>query len=95
MEAAEKLKTLVRNENWQGTMSDLALALDRTPESAPHFAIWLRRHEPILWWTYGICVRFSRTGKRRLVHLGVVMQFPTRRQRGDGDNVSFAVTPVG
>jgi hypothetical protein len=31
--------------------------------------MWLRRHEPTLWWTYGVSIRFSRTGRKRVVHL--------------------------
>ena len=71
--AAKILRELVNEQNWAGTTSQLTAALRRadskTSIAAPRLAIWLRRHEPILWWNYGVCVRFSRTGPQRLVHL--------------------------
>ena len=74
MHTAIQLRTLVQREgNWEGTVSNLAATLDDSNEAAskraPHLAIWLRRHEPMLFWHYGVHVRFSRTGRRRLVHL--------------------------
>ncbi len=71
--AARILRELVNEQNWAGTTSQLAAALKRadsaTSIAAPRLAIWLRQHEPTLWWKYGVCVRFSRTGLQRLVHL--------------------------
>src|SRR6266481_8531247 len=71
--AAKTLRELVNEQNWAGTTSQLAAALKRadsaTSIAAPRLAIWLRQHEPTLWWKYGVCVRFSRTGLQRLVHL--------------------------
>src|SRR5258705_272003 len=71
--AAKILRELVNEQNWAGTTSQLAAALKRadsaTSIAAPRLAIWLRQHEPILWWKYGVCVRFTRTGRQRLVPL--------------------------
>ena len=71
--AAKSLHELVSEQNWAGTTSQLAAALKRvdsaTSIAAPRLAIWLRQHEPTLWWDFGVRVRFSRTGLRRLVHL--------------------------
>ena len=91
---AEQLRSLINEHEWTGTITELVTMLNLprsdAPSSEEHLAIWLRRHEPALWWHHGIFVRFSRTGKRRLVHLA---------RRGltadvhDGNNVSLAVTP--
>jgi hypothetical protein len=71
--ATKTLRELVNEQNWAGTTSQLAAALKRadsaTSIAAPRLAIWLRQHEPTLWWDFGVRVRFSRTGLRRLVHL--------------------------
>jgi hypothetical protein len=70
--AARILRELVNEQNWAGTTSQLAAALKRAESgsiAAPRLAIWLRQHEPRLWWDYGVCVRFTRTGRQRLVHL--------------------------
>jgi hypothetical protein len=73
MHIATKLQSLVRLQgNWNGTVTALAAALELdqiAPKGAPHLAMWLRRHEPTLWWTYGVSIRFSRTGRKRVVHL--------------------------
>ena len=74
MQTAAQLQSLVQREgNWQGTVTALAATLDGSNETAskraPHLSIWLRQHEPTLWWDYGIHIRFTRTGRQRLVHL--------------------------
>jgi hypothetical protein len=89
VDAIEKLQTLVNRDHWQGNMSDLAVTLGRARESAPGLGVWLRRNEPTLWWTHGICVRFSRTGKRRLVHLSLRDGFAG----SDSNPVIHTVTP--
>ena len=69
---AEQLRSLVNNQEWTGTITELTAMLnaaDHAPLSSEHLAISLRRQEPVLWWTHGISVRFSRTGRRRTVHL--------------------------
>ena len=72
-QTATQLRTLVHREgNWEGTITALAARLnDNQPASkrAPHLAIWLRRHEPMLFWHYGVCIHFSRTGEQRRVHI--------------------------
>lgn len=69
---AGQVRALVDARAWSGTISKLAPLLS-TPEMAQvpvaRLAIWLRRNEPTLWWTYRISVRFTRTGRERLVHL--------------------------
>ena len=73
LQYAQRIQELVATQEWSGPASDLAAELSLAPEvqspSAPRLAIWLRRNEPTLWWDYGIRVRFSRTGRQRLVHL--------------------------
>lgn len=72
---ARQIRSLIEGEAWDGTVTDLAIALNQAmPEtviSPPHLAIWLRRHEPTLWWEHGVRVHFSRTGKCRRVHLSL------------------------
>lgn len=63
------LALMVESQPWQGTLGRLAEALGIQAKLSPRLGIWLRRNEPMLWWTHGISVRFSRTGRRRLVHL--------------------------
>ena len=68
-----QIRALLDGHEWAGTVTDLAASLGQlsgsaTP-SAAHLAIWLRRHEPTLWWDYGVRVLFSRTGQQRLVHI--------------------------
>lgn len=73
----EHLRLLVAECSWSGTVTELAAALNAPRIFAPpHLAVWLRRHEPTLWWTFGVYVRFSRTGRKRLVHL-------SRREESD------------
>ena len=67
-EIAEDLRGLVGGQDWSGTVTELTAALGG--KSAPaHLAVWLRRHEPVLWWDFAICVQFTRTRRQRLVHL--------------------------
>jgi hypothetical protein len=73
-QTAAQLRTLIqRDVTWRGTITALAETLDDSDKTAsktaPHLSIWLRQHEPTLWWDYGIQVRFTRTGRQRLVHL--------------------------
>src|SRR5690349_18236401 len=94
----EEIKALLDVSEWTGTVTELATALKqaatRVQLSGPHLAVWLRRHEPSLWWDHGISVRFSRNGRRRLVHLA-------RREPGilpitsacDGSSEIVTVTP--
>jgi hypothetical protein len=74
MQTASQLQRLVKREgDWEGTVSNLAATLDDSDATAskraPHLGSWLRQHEPTLWWDYGVHVRFSRTGRQRLVRL--------------------------
>ena len=79
----EQIRGLLDGDNWSGTITDLAASLgqlgDSTPQSPAHLAIWLRRHEPTLWWDHGVRVRFSRTGKNRTVHLSLRDSKPISR----------------
>jgi hypothetical protein len=72
---AKQIRSLIDGEPWAGTVTQLAASLGEfsgsPAPSAAHLAIWLRRHEPTLWWDHGVQVRFSRTGKCRLVHLSL------------------------
>ena len=72
---AQQIRRLLDGHEWAGTITGLSASLGQfsgaTAPSATHLAIWLRRHEPTLWWDYGIRVGFSRTGKRRTVHLSL------------------------
>lgn len=69
------IRALLDGHEWAGTVTDLAASLGQfsgaTAPSAAHLAIWLRRHEPTLWWEHGVRVHFSRTGKCRRVHLSL------------------------
>jgi hypothetical protein len=67
-EIAEDLRGLVGGQDWSGTVTELTAALGGRYSPA-HLAVWLRRHEPALWWDFAIQVRFTRTRRRRLVHL--------------------------
>jgi hypothetical protein len=71
--AALILRGLVNEREWVGTVGELVVALKCAHSadsiSPARFAIWLRRHEPTLWWDYGLRVGFSRTGQQRIVHL--------------------------
>lgn len=73
---AQQLRALIDGGTWSGTVTDLAASLGQLANSpapsAAHLAIWLRRHEPTLWWFYGVRVRFSRTGSCRTVHLSLL-----------------------
>lgn len=69
---AEVLRSLTTAHSWEGTVEDLAIALSRSGAgtmSAAHLGIWLRRHEPTLWWDFALNMQFTRTGRSRLVHL--------------------------
>src|SRR4051812_15720021 len=83
------VRTLLDGHEWEGTVTDLGASLGQLAGSAAfsaaHLAIWLRRHEPTLWWEHGVRIRFSRTGKCRTVHLSL-------RDSGPGN---LAVTGVG
>src|ERR1019366_8042139 len=67
------LRALLDGHEWAGNVTDLAASLGQlsgaAAPSAAHLAIWLRRHEPTLWWDHGVRVSFSRTGQCRTVHL--------------------------
>jgi hypothetical protein len=69
------IRALLDGHEWAGTVTDLAASLGQfsgtTAPSTARLAIWLRRHEPTLWWDHGVRVRFSRTGKCRRVHLSL------------------------
>jgi hypothetical protein len=70
---AQNFRSLIDREPWVGTAAQLVASLGQIDGSirpvASHLAIWLRRHEPTLWWDHGMRIRFSRTGHRRLVHI--------------------------
>jgi hypothetical protein len=71
-ETAALLRDFVGELCWCGTCSQLVAGLQVNspiPCSVPRLAIWLRQNEPNLWWTHGISVRFSRTGRQRTVYL--------------------------
>jgi hypothetical protein len=84
---ASDIQLLIDSERWAGTVTQLAASLGQlagTPApSAAHLAIWLRRHEPTLWWDHGVRVRFSRTGQQRLVHISRRNQLLARSLSGD------------
>jgi hypothetical protein len=71
----QDVRSLIDREPWVGTAAQLVASLGQIDGSigptAAHIAIWLRRHEPTLWWDHGIRVRFSRTGQQRLVHISL------------------------
>src|ERR1017187_659683 len=71
----QQIRSLLDGHEWAGTVTDLAASLGQlsgaAAPSAAHLAICLRRHEPTLWWEYGVRVRFSRTGQCRTVHLSL------------------------
>src|SRR4051794_38828418 len=66
------IQSFLDGHEWSGTVTKLARALGQLGNfpapCAAHLAIWLRRHEPTLWWSYGVRVRFSRTSEDRTVH---------------------------
>ena len=74
-DVAQQIRALLDGNEWAGTVTDLAASLGQlsgaAAPSAAQLAIWLRRHEPTLWWDHGIRVRFSRTGQCRTVHLSL------------------------
>jgi hypothetical protein len=92
---AEQIRSLIKDQEWTGTSTELAATLNSpgSPVSSAHLAISLRRHEPLLWWDHGISVRFSRTGRRRLVHLARREGWTDQRLRaGDGLDKNLTVT---
>jgi hypothetical protein len=70
---ASALQAIATPEAWTGTASELAVALNASglhPSiTTARLSTELRRYEPQLWWTHQLSVRFSRTNKRRLIHL--------------------------
>jgi hypothetical protein len=89
MGVAEHIRSLVEHQDWEGTMTELAAALgadSADPLPATHLAIWLRRKEPVLWWDYGVNVRFTRNGRRRLVHLSRRERTARRSNLDSGDS---------
>ena len=100
MSIANELRNFVEREgNWRGTVSQLVAKLEpsdeRVKNCAPSLAVWLRRHEPTLWWDYGVSIRFSRTGQRRLVHLSARPVTTSRAAPvSDVHSISSAVTPT-
>src|SRR5258707_208369 len=71
-ETAALLRGFVGDRRWSGTCSQLVAGLQvnsATPCCVPRLAIWLRRNETNLWWDHALSVHFSRTGRRRLLHL--------------------------
>jgi hypothetical protein len=68
---ASTLQSLAQADNWTGTASQLAAALNSSGLSitASRLAVRLRNLEPTLWWSHGLSIRFSRTGEQRLIHL--------------------------
>ena len=72
---AGRIRLQISKQEWTGTITELAAILNlagpEAPASLERLGIYLRRHEPSLWWTHGIWVRFSRTRKGRLVHLSL------------------------
>jgi hypothetical protein len=76
---ADRIRLLIGEQEWAGTITELAAILNlsgpEAPASLERLGIYLRRHEPSLWWTHGISVRFSRTRKGRLVHLSLRDRF--------------------
>ena len=72
---AKTLRTLIDEQNWRGTITQLAEALQSADANCPYaparLAIWLRQTETTLWWKHRIALTFSRTGKERLIHLSL------------------------
>jgi hypothetical protein len=68
----EQLRSIVDQQEWTGTLSELVLRLQQPP-SEMRFPVrlgrWLRRNEPTLWWDYGVGIHFSRTKDRRRIRL--------------------------
>src|SRR2546425_12120195 len=68
-----QLLVTTREKPWKGTITRLVRTLKShgvAVDFAPNrLAIWLRQHEPTLWWDYGISVHFRRTGRRRFIEL--------------------------
>jgi len=68
----EQIRLAIAEQSWSGTLTQLPQRYGREPGTVLHrhnSACGLRNHEPTLWWDYGVSVRFSRTGRRRSVHL--------------------------
>ena len=76
-----------RPRPWKGTATQLLRALKAEGAEvtfAPaRFSIWLRRHEPVLWWNYGVAVEFGRTAKRRVIRLSLRKELQSRRFRAE------------
>ena len=69
---ARQVQALIGTNQWAGPVTKLAWLLSSSTDnqiSPTRLAMWLRHNEPTLWWRYGVCIRFSRTGRQRLVHL--------------------------
>jgi hypothetical protein len=84
---AQDIRSLIDGEPWAGTVTQLAASLAQLSEtavpSAAHLAIWLRRHEPTLWWDHGVRICFSRTGEQRRVHISRRSQLLARSLSSD------------
>src|SRR5690348_8477926 len=69
---ARQIQALIGTNQWSGPVTKLARLLSSSTENQippTRLAIWLRQNEPTLWWRHEVCIRFSRTGRQRLVHL--------------------------
>jgi hypothetical protein len=95
MGTESKLRAFVQREiEWHGTMSELAALLHSANDTLPvpaRLAIWLRRHEPTLWWDHGVRIRFSRTGQQRRVHISRRDQLLARSLSTDDSTSAIGV----
>ena len=70
---ASALQAIATAERWTGTAGELAAAMNATgltPSiTTARLSTELRKYEPQLWWSHQLSIRFSRTNKRRLIHL--------------------------
>ena len=92
----KQIRSIVAEGPWSGTLTELTIELRSAgadqPFTPPQLGVWLRRLEPELWWTHGISVRFSRTGRRRTVHLAQRELTANAPLASDGTDLTLAVT---
>jgi hypothetical protein len=85
---AEILRALANEKTWRGTISQLSAAMEEheatCPLSPARLAMWLRQHEPILWWNHSISIQFKRTGRRRTIQLSQNDSNVVERRRHQG-----------
>ena len=73
-----------------GSLQAMGISSLSTPE---RLGIWLRQHEPTLWWDYDVALAFQRTGRQRLIRLS--LREPSRAGTGSiTQSVTADVTAV-